>query len=244
MNEKSNSLNVIIGATSPMAGEFALSCAEEGIDLVLAGRNLRELEASASLLRYKYGVSVEVIHFDASVDGEARRLADLLAGHEFSAIVAFQGMMAGRDSFEEMMRVNCVSIAELFEALSDDAIKASRKPVFVAVSSVAGDRGRQSNYPYGATKSALDAYLSGLRNRLHPFGIRVVAIKPGFVRTRLTMGKVNSRSPLLAEPARVAGDIRHAIRCSGDVVYSPWFWRPIMAAIRWIPEFIFKRLKL
>jgi short-subunit dehydrogenase len=75
-------------------------------------------------------------------------------------------------------------------------------------------------------------------------GLRVVTIMPGFVRTRMTEGKVNPRSPLMAEPAQVAMDIRRAVEGSGDVVYTRWFWRPIMAAIRSIPEFIFKRLRL
>jgi short-subunit dehydrogenase len=158
--------------------------------------------------------------------------------------VAFHGIMGDRDDFAAMLQVNCASIAELFEAVADQSVPAGGKPVLAAVSSVAGDRGRQSNYPYGASKAALDAYLSGLRNRLHPLGLRVVTIKPGFVRTRLTEGKVNPRSPLLAEPAQVAADIRRAIEGSADVVYTRWFWRPIMAIIRCIPEFVFKRLKL
>ena len=143
-----------------------------------------------------------------------------------------------------MLQVNCASVAELFEAVADQSVQAGDKPVLAAISSVAGDRGRQSNYPYGASKAALDAYLSGLRNRLHPLGLRVVTIKPGFVRTRLTEGKVNPRSPLLAEPAQAAADIRCAIEGSADVVYTRWFWRPIMVIIRCIPEFVFKRLKL
>jgi len=114
----------------------------------------------------------------------------------------------------------------------------------VAVSSVAGDRGRQSNYPYGASKAALDAYLSGLRNRAYPLGINVITIKPGFVRTRLTEGKVNPNSPLLASPERVAGDIFNAVRVGRSICYTPWFWAYIMCIIRLIPEFIFKRLKL
>jgi short-subunit dehydrogenase len=152
--------------------------------------------------------------------------------------------MGEREDFQEMMQVNCTSIAELFEAFADEAVSHGRHPVLAAVSSVAGDRGRQSNYPYGATKAALDTYLSGLRNRLHPLGIRVLTIKPGFVRTRLTLGKVSQSSPLLAEPALVANDIVKAIKGNGSVIYTPWFWRPIMWFIRALPEPFFKRLKL
>ena len=92
--------------------------------------------------------------------------------------------------------------------------------------------------------AALDAYLSGLRNRAYPLGINVITVKPGFVRTRLTEGKVNPKSPLLASPEKVAGDIFNAVRSGRSICYTPWFWSYIMCIIRSIPEFIFKRLKL
>jgi len=244
MTEPHPPLYVIVGATSPIARAYAVDCATAGKSLHLAGRDLAELELIAADLRIRHGVQVAVERYDASFSGEGRRLALTFAGRPLSAVVAFHGIMGERDDFAAMLQVNCASIAELFEAVVDQSLLAGDKPALAAISSVAGDRGRQSNYPYGATKAALDAYLSGLRNRLHPLGLRVVTIKPGFVRTRLTEGKVNPRSPLLAEPAQVAADIRRAVEGSADVVYTRWFWRPIMAIIRCIPEFIFKRLKL
>jgi len=244
MTETTPPMHVIIGATSPIARAYAVGCAAAGIPLVLAGRNLDELQLIASDLRIRHRVSVEVERYDASLEGEGRRLARCIAGRPLAALVAFHGSMGGRDELISMLQVNCASVAELFEAVADDAVASGGRPVLAAVSSVAGDRGRQSNYPYGASKAALDAYLSGLRNRLWAHGIRVVTIKPGFVRTRLTEGKVDPRSPLMAEPAQVASDIFRAVKGSGDVVYTRWFWRPIMAVIRSIPEFIFKRLKL
>ncbi len=244
MTEPNTPLYVIVGATSLIARAYAVDCATAGKSLHLAGRDLAELELIAADLRIRHGVQVAVERYDASLSGEGRRLALTFAGRPVSAVVAFHGIMGERDEFAAMLQVNCASIAELFEAVVDQSLQAGDKPVLAAISSVAGDRGRQSNYPYGATKAALDAYLSGLRNRLHSLGLRVVTIKPGFVRTRLTEGKVNPRSPLLAEPAQVAADIRRAVEGSANVVYTRWFWRPIMAIIRCIPEFIFKRLKL
>ncbi len=244
MTEPHPPLHVIVGATSPIARAYAVDCAIAGKPLLLAGRDLSELELIAADLKIRHAVSVAVERYDASLPGEGRRLALNFAGRPVNAVVAFHGIMGDRDDFAAMLQVNCASIAELFEAVADQSVQAGGKPVLAAVSSVAGDRGRQSNYPYGASKAALDAYLSGLRNRLHPLGLRVVTIKPGFVRTRLIEGKVSPRSPLLAEPAQVAADIRRAIEGSADVVYTRWFWRPIMAIIRCIPEFVFKRLKL
>lgn len=244
MTENKPSLQVIVGATSPIARAYAVECAVAGKPLLLAGRDLREIELLAADLRIRHGVPVAVERYDAALPGEGRRLALALGGRRLGAVVAFHGVMGGRDEFAAMLQVNCASVAELFEAVADQSAQAGDRLVLAALSSVAGDRGRQSNYPYGASKSALDAYLSGLRNRLHPLGMRVVTIKPGFVRTRLTEGKVNPRSPLLAEPSQVAADIRRAVDGSADVIYTRWFWRPIMAIIRNIPEFVFKRLKL
>ena len=235
---------VIIGATSPIARAFAAACARQGSPLLLAGRNQAEMELIAADLRLRYQVQVDTAFYDASIRGAGRELACKVSARHISSIVAFHGIMGEREDFQEMMQVNCTSIAELFEAFADEAVSHGRHPVLAAVSSVAGDRGRQSNYPYGATKAALDAYLSGLRNRLHPLGIRVLTIKPGFVRTRLTLGKVSQSSPLLAEPALVANDIVRAIKGNGSVIYTPWFWRPIMWFIRALPEPVFKRLKL
>lgn len=244
MDKVRHRLHVVVGATSPIARSYAIARAVAGDHLVLAGRDLAELELIAADLKIRYGVQVDVASYDASRLGEGLGLARKLAGRPVSSVVAFHGVMGDRDDFARMLQVNCASIAEFFEALADEAGRTRSKLVLAAVSSVAGDRGRQSNYPYGASKAALDAYLSGLRNRLHPLGVRVVTIKPGFVRTRLTVGKVNPRSPLLADPAQVAADILRAVDVSGDVVYTRWFWAPIMAIIRAIPEVIFKRLKL
>ena len=244
MTEQNTSLYVIVGATSPIARAYAVECAAAGKPLLLTGRNLEEIELIAADLRIRHHAPIAVERYDAALPGEGRRLALTLAGRRLGAVVAFHGIMGGRDEFAAMLQVNCASVAELFEAVADQSAQAGDKPVLAAVSSVAGDRGRQSNYPYGASKAALDAYMSGLRNRLHPLGLRVVTIKPGLVRTRLTEGKVNPRSPLLAEPAQAAADIRCAIEGSADVVYTRWFWRPIMVIIRCIPEFVFKRLKL
>jgi short-subunit dehydrogenase len=110
------------------------------------------------------------------------------------------------------------------------------------ISSVAGDRGRQSNYVYGASKAALDAFLSGLRNRLQQSGVAVVTIKPGFVDTPMTSRM--KHNALFVSPARAARAVYAAIAKRRNVVYVPWFWRWIMLLIRLIPEPLFKRLRL
>jgi short-subunit dehydrogenase len=106
---------------------------------------------------------------------------------------------------------------------------------------VAGDRGRQSNYLYGAAKAGLSAYLEGLRNRLYPAEVKVITVKPGFVDTRMTYGR--SGLLLMASPESVAKGIFKAIVKGRDIVYLPWFWRLIMLIVRSIPEVIFKRMR-
>jgi short-subunit dehydrogenase len=235
---------LIVGATSPIAKAYARKVAAEKCPILLAGRDVKEITATANDLSLRYGVKTEVVFYDASKAGAGMSLARLAVDRQISKVVVFHGIMVGAENFSEMLQVNCTSIAELFEAIIDAALVANLKPDLAAVSSVAGDRGRQSNYPYGASKAALDAYLSGLRNRAYHLGINVLTIKPGFVRTRLTEGKVNPQSPLLATPEKVAEDIFKAMLNRRSVLYTPWFWAWIMCIIRSIPEFIFKRLKL
>jgi short-subunit dehydrogenase len=176
MTEPHPPLHVIVGATSPIARAYAVDCAIAGKPLLLAGRDLSELELIAADLKIRHAVSVAVERYDASLPGEGRRLALTFAGRPVSAVVAFHGIMGDRDDFAAMLQVNCASIAELFEAVADQSVQAGGKPVLAAVSSVAGDRGRQSNYPYGASKAALDAYQD------HP---KHVAVKPFIGAVRL-----------------------------------------------------------
>jgi short-subunit dehydrogenase len=117
-----------------------------------------------------------------------------------------------------------------------------QKGFIIGISSVAGDRGRQSNYVYGAAKGALSLYLQGLRNRLQASGVRVITIKPGFVDTAMTYGMPGLF--LVASPQNIGERIVAALDKSADVVYLPWFWRYIMLIIKLIPEPIFKRMKL
>jgi len=107
---------------------------------------------------------------------------------------------------------------------------------------VAGARGRQSTYVYGAAKGGLTIFLAGLRNRLCPRGVRVVTIKPGMVDTPMTAHM--EKGLLFSKPETIARGIHRALRRGGDVVYLPWFWRVIMWVIRLIPEPIFKRMRL
>ena len=142
---------------------------------------------------------------------------------------------------EKVLRTNFLSAASLLTPLAN-RFEAQRAGTLVVISSVAGDRGRQSNYVYGASKGALSVFLQGLRNRLARSGVAVVTVKPGFVDTPMTAAL--KKNALFATPEQVARGILRAADSAQDEVYLPGFWRLIMFLIRAIPERIFKRLKL
>jgi len=146
---------------------------------------------------------------------------------------------AERDYFaaEPILVTNFLSAVSLLTWLAN-YFESQGRGTMAVISSVAGDRGRKSNYVYGASKAALDAFLSGLRNRCDRSGVQVLTIKPGFVATPMTAHVPRNR--LFATPEQVAHGILKAIRTRKDVVYVPWFWRPIMAIIKAVPERIFK----
>jgi decaprenylphospho-beta-D-erythro-pentofuranosid-2-ulose 2-reductase len=142
---------------------------------------------------------------------------------------------------EQVLVTNFLSAVSLLTWLANYCESQGRGTLAV-ISSVAGDRGRKSNYVYGASKAGLDAFLSGLRNRCYRAGVQVLTIKPGFVATPMTAHIPKNR--LFATPEQVAAGILNAVRTRKDVVYVPWFWRPIMTIIKAIPERVFKARNL
>ncbi|MGH9375905.1 MAG: SDR family NAD(P)-dependent oxidoreductase, partial [Terriglobia bacterium] len=237
--------------TSGIGKALAIELAGLHHNLILAGRNLAELDAQGRDLSIRYGVQTEIFEFDV--------LSPLSLGQPLNAMLEKHG-----DALETA--ILCVGYLGTPERAEDDPVEAKRvldsnftgcvlvlqavarhfaarrHGVICAVSSVAGDRGRQSNYLYCAAKGGLSVYLQGLRNRLHRYGVHVITVKPGFVDTAMTYGKPGLF--LLASPQSAARGILKAIRKKKDVAYVPGFWRGIMLAIRLIPEPAFKRMRL
>jgi short-subunit dehydrogenase len=220
---------------------------------VLAGRDAEEMQRLASDLRIRYQVPTAGLPYEATEFNQHPRFfadcnsafADMVYG-----VVFCQGMLIEQATVERdftqcrrLIDVNFASAVSLLN-LAAEHLTAQGTGFICALSSVAGDRGRQSNFLYGSTKAALTTYLQGLRNRLHSKGVSVITIKPGFVDTGMTWGQLNPNSPLLADPDQVAASIERAILHRRNVVYVPWFWRIIMGIIKAIPEPIFKRTKL
>lgn len=239
---------LILGARSAIADAVARALADDGWDLVLAARRSDGLEPVAADLRLRTGRQVHLLEFDAADLPSHGGLADRVraaAGPFHLAVCAVgaddpqaQGDTA---ALERVLMANFTGPAACLARLADD-FEARGEGGLIGIGSVAGDRGRQSNYSYGAAKAGFAAFLSGLRNRLAGKGIHVMTVKPGFVDTPMTWGKEGMF--LVASPERVAADILRAWRARRDVLYTPWFWRWILLIIRLLPERIFKRLSL
>ncbi len=242
---------LLVGATSGMGRAIARRLAQEGYDLILAGRRLDELALLAADLEVRFGTKNEARPFEAlDFEGHANFFAECAAifGDSLHGVMLCHGEMPAPDRAADDFAVahRCIEVnfssAVSLLTLAARHLEARGRGWICAISSVAGDRGRPSNYVYGSTKAALSTYLSGLRPRLARAGVSVVDVKPGFVDTALTWGRPGMF--LVASPERVARDVVRGIRRDRAVVYTPSFWALIMLAIRSIPDILFKRLQL
>ena len=243
---------VILGATSTVARVIARECARDGYDLVLGAIEADELQEVAADIRARAEVHCHTLPFDACAPDTheqfLEKCCELLGGLPSGIIVCFGYMpdqAKAQADFGETQRtidinfIGVVSILDLFA----NSFEARKGGFIAALSSCAGDRGRQSNYVYGCAKAGLTAYLSGLRNRLYHANVQVTTVKPGFMDTKMTYG-MKLPKPLVASPEQAATAIWNAVKARKDEVYVLWFWRYIMLIICHIPEFIFKRLHM
>jgi len=241
---------LLVGATSAIAQALAHEFAARGATLVLWGRSPERLQTLGADLRIRWGgrVETETVDVNACEFHSAEFNRAVMAVDGLDAAVICHGSLSNQEECErdfskteEQLRTNCLSVISLL-TLSANYFQKRRKGTIVAISSVAGDRGRQSNYVYGTAKAALNVFLQGMRNRLYLSGVKVITVKPGFVATPMT-GHLK-KGVLFASPRRVGQDILRAIERGRPVVYTPWFWRYIMLIIKLIPETFFQRLKL
>lgn len=239
---------LIVGATSDIGRAIGRVCAEAGRPLILTARDHDSAEREAADLRLRYGVRVESAILDVlETSGHAAFLDALGALPDIVVMVAgLLGDQAAseRDSAaaERVMRTNyvgpCLFLGEVAQRMA-----ARGAGAIIGISSVAGDRGRASNYVYGSAKAGFTAFLSGLRNRLAAANVHVITVKPGFVDTRMTAG-MKLPKLLTAQPEEVARRVWRAVRKGEDVVYVRPVWRIIMWCIRMLPEGRFKRTRL
>ncbi|MDJ0836214.1 MAG: SDR family oxidoreductase [Acidobacteriota bacterium] len=242
---------MIIGATSGIAQAAARLLAKQGARLFLVARNGEALNAVAEDLRTHgaaaVGSRVMDLNDTAGHGDLVQQANDFLDGKMDTALIAHGSLgdqKVGETDWQTAQaefQTNFLSAASLLTHLAN-RFEAAGKGCIAVISSVAGDRGRQSNYIYGAGKAAVSVFAEGLRNRLYHKGVHVVTIKPGFVATPMTAHL--KQGPLFASPETVAKGILKAIAKRKNVVYLPWFWRYIMLVVKLMPEFIFKKLKM
>lgn len=242
---------LIIGVTSAIAQAVARRFARDGTALFITARDQSRLDTVAEDLQVRGARRVSTFVFDADDFERHHSLVEAIRsafpeGLD-SALIAYgtlpdpEKIAIDADAVAEAFTTNATSVVALMTRLAGLFEEQGRGNLTV-ISSVAGDRGRPSNYVYGAAKGAVSLFAQGLRAHLAKHGIRVTTIKPGLVETPMTEHLPQNR--LFANPEKVGRRIHRAMRRGEDVVYVPAFWRPVMAAIRLIPERIFKKLNL
>lgn len=239
---------LIIGAKSDIAKATARVYANHGYDLYLAARNCEEFKPFATDLHLRTQRTIKAIELDILDFNNHQKFYDQLEEKPVGTIsaVGYLGdQQTAENDFNEVKQIldtNYTGIVSLHNIIANDFEK-RKSGWIVVISSVAGDRGRKSNYIYGSAKAALTAYLSGLRNRLFDSGVFVLTVKPGFVDTKMTED-IDLLPKLTAQPLEVAADIYKAQQKKKDVIYTKWIWKYIMLIIKCIPEWKFKKMNI
>jgi short-subunit dehydrogenase len=241
---------LVLGATSGIAEATCRIWATQGASLFLVARNGEKLTAVAQDLKARGAAYVDT----AVADLDDTEKHPQLLSHAINSLTGMDiaylahGILGDQTEAEgdfntaaQILHTNLIAPVSLLTWLANYCVQ-RRAGTLAVISSVAGDRGRKSNYVYGASKAGLSAFLGGLRNRVDREGVHILAIKPGPTRTAMTAGMPKSEK--FADPDSVAESIVRAIDRRTDVLYVPFQWQPIMFVIRNIPERIFKKLNL
>jgi len=239
---------LLLGAGSDVAVAIAKVMTQKGHTVLLAGRDLNYLKVISSDLSIRYSTAKTEVHYFDATDFESHAgFYNNLPNKPDVTICAFGYLgeqIAAQTDFAECKKIidsNYLGAVSILNVVANEYEKKG-KGTIVGISSVAGERGRQSNYLYGSAKAGFTAYLSGLRNRMVKSNVHVMTLIPGFIKTKML--KEVTPAPLTAIPDKLASSLYTAIVKKKDVVYYLPVWRLIMFIIRSIPEGIFKKLKL
>jgi decaprenylphospho-beta-D-erythro-pentofuranosid-2-ulose 2-reductase len=238
---------LIIGATSAIAEATARIWAERGDELFLVARNQERLNVLTQDLKVRGSSAVNSYCMNANNFEEHLPMLDKAFGmfEQIDVVLIAHGTLSNQKECEQSVeltmqeiKTNALSAIALLTHLAS-RFESQATGTIAVISSVAGDRGRASNYVYGSAKAMVTTFTSGLRQRLYKSGISVVTIKPGFVDTPMTADF--QKGLLWAKPVTVAAKIVQAIDKRKDEVYAPMFWWLVMVVIKTIPNLIFKR---
>jgi short-subunit dehydrogenase len=240
---------VILGATSAIAQAYARRRAAAGCSFMLAGRHAERLAAIAADLMACGATAADPVRVEAGameqIETSVRSLRE--RGDPDEVVIAY-GMLGEQIAQDDLANVRAlIDINFTSAALWTLGFLQERQPArpltIVGIGSVAGDRGRASNFLYGAAKAGFDRFLEGLAQKYDGTQVRIVRVKPGLVDTPMT-AHIRKAGPLWATPDRVAADIERGVAKGRRVIYTPWFWGMIMTIIRLLPWFLYKRLKV
>ncbi|HKP50150.1 MAG TPA: SDR family oxidoreductase [Gemmatimonadales bacterium] len=241
---------LIVGATSAIAGETAKEFAKAGSHLFLTGRNSGRLATVANDLRVRGAVRVDTATLDvADLASHAPVIESAFASlGVIDAVLVAHGTLPDQERCQEEVQETVEALHLNFTAtvalltLVANRLESQQHGCLAVIGSVAGSRGRRTNYVYGAAKGGVEIFLQGLRSRLFQSNVTVLTVKPGFVDTPMTAGL--KKNLLFADAGRIGHGIHRAIVRRKDVVYLPWFWRPIMGVLTSLPEIVLKRLPI
>ena len=244
---KKNTL-LILGGKSDIGIAVAHKFAKEGFNIQLAARNAFTLKDDCSDINIRYNVKSSFHNFDAlDISSHERFLSSLpvIPDVVHCAIGELGDQKKNEVEINKIIttiRINYEGIVSILSHIANHFQKRG-SGTLICISSVAGDRGKASNYIYGSAKAGLTAFLSGIRNRLYPYGVKVITIKPGFVRTKMT-AELKLPNILTVNPKEVANTIYLAYKNKKEVIYVKPVWALIMLMIKIIPESFFKKMKL
>jgi decaprenylphospho-beta-D-erythro-pentofuranosid-2-ulose 2-reductase len=240
----------VTGAGSAIAHEACKIWAARKYQFFLVDKDEHKLKAVASDLRVRGATSVSYTAKDLTSEGAGALVVQeaTIAMESIGVVLIAHGFLGtqkeGEESSDHLLKIMDINLTSAISVLTHLTKSAQNKRMTIGViSSVAGDRGREGNYIYGAAKGGLAIFADGLRNRLSSTNIHVLTIKPGFVDTPMTKD-FDKKGLLWSKPGRVARDIVSAMDKKKDIIYTPWFWRYIMLVIKVIPERIFKKMSI
>lgn len=243
-----NNSVLILGAASDIGIAIAEKYASKGYHLLLAARNITRLTALQSDLQIRYKISCSLLEFDAAAFSTHEKFWQSISNKP-GIVISVIGYMKENDQVvvsqnETLATIhsNFTGLVSLMNIIAAD-FAARKEGAIAGISSVAGMRGRQSNYIYGSAKAGFTAYLSGLRNKMYQYNVHVMTVLPGFVYTKMTE-ELNLPKLLTAQPKDVANAVFNGIQKRKNIIFVKWFWRWIMLIITSIPESIFKKKKL
>ncbi len=233
---------------SDVAQALAHEYAKNGYNIQLAARQKERLEPLQKDLEIRYNIKAVAVEFDAlnftshfdfykNLPYEPNMVACVFGYLGDTA----KGLTNWKEA-EQILHINYTGAVSILNVIASNMMERKHGTI-IGISSVAGERGRQSNFLYGSAKAGFTAYLSGLRNKCFHSGVHVLTVKPGFIKTSMTQG-MPLNPKLTATPQKIAKDIFKAAAKKKNVLFSLWMWKYIMRIITSIPEGMFKKMKM